>query len=110
MIGIPPLIGFFGKQMVISSSLLGGYVGLVTVAIITSVISGGYYLRLIKEVVLRDREKGEQEAKLESTTSRKTGGPINWVISVTTLITVLYGVNPRLVMVPISLMVTEVCP
>ena len=89
--------------------------GLVTVAIITSVISGGYYLRLIKEVVLRDREKGEQEAKLESTLIKKTdrrgtlqGGSINWVISVTTLITVLYGVNPRLVMVPISLMVTEV--
>ena len=47
LIGIPPLIGFFGKQMIISSSLLGGYVGLVTVAIITSVISGGYYLRVI---------------------------------------------------------------
>ena len=42
LIGIPPLIGFFGKQMVISSSLLGGYVGLVTIAVITSVISGGW--------------------------------------------------------------------
>ena len=60
LIGIPPLIGFFGKQMVISGGLLGGYMGLVTIAIITSVISGAYYLRLIKEIILKDRGKKEK--------------------------------------------------
>lgn len=57
LIGIPPLIGFFGKQMVISGGLLGGYIGIVTVGIITSVISGAYYLGLIKEVMLKEPSK-----------------------------------------------------
>ena len=105
LIGVPPLIGFFGKQMVLSGGLLGGYVGLVTVAIITSVISGAYYLRVIKEVVLRDR--GKEGGELGIREKRGEMGPISWVISIITLVTMLYVVNPRLMVVPISLMVTE---
>lgn len=49
-IGVPPLIGFFGKQMVLSSALDSGYVFMSLVAILTSVISAVYYLVIIKEV------------------------------------------------------------
>lgn len=49
-IGIPPLIGFFGKQMILSASLDKGYYFLVLIAIFTSVIGAGYYLNLIKEI------------------------------------------------------------
>lgn len=48
--GIPPLIGFFGKQMILSAALDNGYVFMALVAILTSVISAAYYLNLIKEV------------------------------------------------------------
>jgi NADH-ubiquinone oxidoreductase chain 2 len=48
--GIPPLIGFFGKQMILSAALDNGYVFMSLVAILTSVISAAYYLNLIKEV------------------------------------------------------------
>jgi NADH-ubiquinone oxidoreductase chain 2 len=49
-VGIPPLIGFFAKQMVLSAALDSGYVFLTLVAILTSVISAVYYLNIIKEV------------------------------------------------------------
>ena len=49
-VGIPPLIGFFAKQMVLSSALDNGYVFLTIIAIITSVISALYYLNIIKQV------------------------------------------------------------
>ena len=49
-IGVPPLIGFFGKQMVLSSALDNGYAFMVLVAIITSVISAVYYLVIIKQI------------------------------------------------------------
>ena len=49
-VGIPPLIGFFAKQMVLSAALDSGYVFLALVAILTSVISAVYYLNIIKEV------------------------------------------------------------
>jgi len=49
-VGIPPLIGFFAKQMVLSAALDNGYIFLVLVAILTSVISAVYYLGVIKQV------------------------------------------------------------
>ena len=49
-VGIPPLVGFFAKQMVLSAALDSGYVFLTLVAILTSVISAVYYLNIIKEV------------------------------------------------------------
>jgi NADH-ubiquinone oxidoreductase chain 2 len=48
--GIPPLIGFFGKQMVLSAALDNGYIFLSLIAILTSVIGAIYYLNIIKEI------------------------------------------------------------
>jgi len=48
--GIPPLIGFFAKQMVLSAAIDAGYIFLTLVAILTSVISGVYYLNIIKQI------------------------------------------------------------
>ena len=48
MAGIPPLIGFFSKQLVLYSALQNGYYFISVLAIIVSVISCSYYLKLIK--------------------------------------------------------------
>jgi len=48
--GIPPLIGFFGKQMILSSAIDSGYIFMSLVAILTSVISAVYYLVIIKQI------------------------------------------------------------
>jgi NADH-ubiquinone oxidoreductase chain 2 len=48
--GIPPLLGFFAKQMVLSAALDNGYVFLTLVAILTSVVGAIYYLNVIKEI------------------------------------------------------------
>jgi NADH-ubiquinone oxidoreductase chain 2 len=48
--GIPPLLGFFGKQMVLSAALDNGYIFLTLVAILTSVVGANYYLNVIKEI------------------------------------------------------------
>jgi NADH-ubiquinone oxidoreductase chain 2 len=47
-IGIPPLIGFFGKQMVLIAALDKGYIFITFIAILTSVISAVYYLVLVR--------------------------------------------------------------
>jgi len=49
-IGVPPLIGFFAKQMVLSAALQNGYYFLALIAILTSVIGAVYYLNIIKAV------------------------------------------------------------
>ena len=48
--GVPPLIGFFAKQMVLSAALTNGYVFMVLIAILTSVTSAVYYLSIIKNM------------------------------------------------------------
>lgn len=48
--GIPPLVGFFGKQMVLSAALDKGYIFITLIAILTSVVGGVYYLTIIKEI------------------------------------------------------------
>jgi NADH-ubiquinone oxidoreductase chain 2 len=55
-VGIPPLIGFFAKQMVLSAALDNGYVFLSFVAILTSVIGAVYYLNIIKEIFFYSSE------------------------------------------------------
>jgi len=49
-IGIPPLVGFFAKQMVLSAAIDNGYIFIVLIAILTSVISAVYYLGIIKQI------------------------------------------------------------
>ena len=49
-VGIPPIIGFFAKQMILSAALDNGYVFMSLVAILTSVIGAAYYLNLVKQI------------------------------------------------------------
>lgn len=56
LVGIPPLIGFFAKQMVLSAALDNGYVFITLVAILTSVISAVYYLGLIRQIFFEKTE------------------------------------------------------
>nr|YP_010944560.1 NADH dehydrogenase subunit 2 [Blastomyces parvus]WMB97436.1 NADH dehydrogenase subunit 2 [Blastomyces parvus] len=46
--GIPPLVGFFAKQMVLSAALQDGFVFLSLIAVFTSVIGAVYYLNIVK--------------------------------------------------------------
>ena len=46
--GIPPLMGFFAKQMVFSSALQEGFIFLTLVGVLTSVISAVYYLFIVR--------------------------------------------------------------
>lgn len=46
--GIPPLIGFFAKLMVLSAALQDGFVFISLIAVLTSVISAVYYLNIVK--------------------------------------------------------------
>ena len=64
-VGIPPLIGFFAKQMVLSAALDSGYVFLALVAILTSVISAVYYLNIIKQVFF-DKSEYKINPELEN--------------------------------------------
>jgi NADH-ubiquinone oxidoreductase chain 2 len=48
--GIPPLIGFFAKQMVFSAALQNGFIFLTFIGVLTSVISAVYYLLIVRKM------------------------------------------------------------
>jgi NADH-ubiquinone oxidoreductase chain 2 len=61
MAGIPPLIGFFSKQFVLYSALQNGYYFISFIAIIVSVISASYYLKIIKVLHTYEEEENVLE-------------------------------------------------
>ena len=52
--GVPPLIGFFAKQMILTSAINNGFIFTTIIAIITSVISAVYYLVIIKMIFFEE--------------------------------------------------------
>ncbi|MBN2357411.1 NADH-quinone oxidoreductase subunit N [candidate division KSB1 bacterium] len=54
--GIPPTGGFMGKFYLFSVAVKAGYVKLVVIAVINSVISVYYYLRLVVNMYMREEE------------------------------------------------------
>jgi NADH-ubiquinone oxidoreductase chain 2 len=62
--GIPPLIGFFGKQLVLSAALEKGYFFMALIAILTSVIGAVYYLGIIK-CIFFDEDKDEIKSEFK---------------------------------------------
>jgi NADH-quinone oxidoreductase subunit N len=55
--GIPPLAGFFGKYYVFTVAFQSGYVGLVFLAVITSLIGIYYYFRIIIAMYLKSSDR-----------------------------------------------------
>ncbi len=54
--GVPPLAGFFAKLLVFTAAYQSGFWWLALIGLITSVISAFYYLRIIVNMYMRDRE------------------------------------------------------
>jgi NADH-ubiquinone oxidoreductase chain 2 len=110
MAGIPPLIGFFSKQFVLYSALQNGYYFISLIAIIVSVISASYYLKIIKVIYTNEpindnnlvpitslaiakgksRAKDEQKNTLTNTHS--------FLISSLTLIILLFFIKPSIIL------------
>jgi NADH-quinone oxidoreductase subunit N len=52
--GVPPLAGFFGKFYVFYAAVQTGLIWLVVIAVVTSVVSAFYYLRIVKVMYFDD--------------------------------------------------------
>lgn len=90
MAGIPPLVGFFAKYMVLYSAIENGYYFLAFIGILASVVSAAYYLRIIRVIHFDSAESDvtSQMGTLASTHS--------YVISVLTLVIALFILSPSL--------------
>ena len=62
--GIPPLIGFYAKLMVLQAVIQSGMVWLAVIAVLFSLIGAFYYLRVVKLVYFDDPAPGHSIGKL----------------------------------------------
>jgi NADH-quinone oxidoreductase subunit N len=85
LLGLPPLSGFVGKLEVFAAAIDAGQAWLAVVAVINTVISLYYYLRVIAPTVLRP-------APADAPPPRAAGATLAGGIAVATIATVAIGV------------------
>ena len=86
--GIPPLMGFFAKQMVFSSALQEGFVFLTLIGVLTSVVSAVYYLYIIKTMFFDKVSSINKQISMLSSS-------LSIIISILTLIILLFMFIPN---------------
>jgi NADH-ubiquinone oxidoreductase chain 2 len=105
MAGTPPLIGFFSKQFVLYSAIQSGYYFMAIVAIIVSVVSASYYLKIIK--ILHTESENTSEVALPSSNGLNNTNTVSlslltnfhsYLISILTLTILLFVIKPSLIL------------
>ena len=71
LLGLPPLLGFFGKFFLFTSAINAGEIALVVVLGINSAIAAFYYLRLVALPLLEDPDDRTREFRLVAIPSRR---------------------------------------
>lgn len=105
MAGIPPLMGFFAKYAVLYTAIHNGYYFISIVAILASVVSSAYYLRVVRVLYFDDpsehADAGVQSSEVLSSTHC-------YVIAVLTLLIALFVLQPSLILNSTQLMAMSI--
>ncbi len=103
MAGIPPLMGFFAKYAVLYTAIHNGYYFISIVAILASVVSAAYYLRVVRVLYFDDSasDAGVQSSEVLSSTHC-------YVIAVLTLFIALFVLQPSLILNSTQLMAMSI--
>ena len=83
--GLPPTVGFFAKLAVLQAVLEAGYVWLVVVAVLLSVVGAFYYLRIVK-LMYMDQPVGEVTIDPRADS--------RWLLSATAVAVLVLGIVP----------------
>jgi NADH-quinone oxidoreductase subunit N len=87
LVGIPPLAGFMGKYYLFSAAIEQGYIWLVVVAILTSVISLYYYLGVVRQMYFQTSTEENILA---------TGAALKTALIICVIGVLLFGIYPNI--------------
>ena len=90
-IGLPPLVGFFGKLAVLTTALDNDKFILVLTAILSSVIGAVYYLTIIKTIYFEDKEYKRSHTYVEISLSNS----FSIILGILNLLTLLFILIPN---------------
>ena len=83
--GFPPSAGFIAKYGLFSAAIAKGYIWLVVIAVLNTLVSFYYYFRIIVNMVMRDEKQS-----LQPTTGFLTGGVLALLIAIVFIL----GITP----------------
>ena len=84
--GIPPTVGFTGKLFLFAEAVKAGYVGLAVIAVLNSLVSVYYYLRVIYLMTMKE--------EWEPTPSFTVPSPVALVLAAAVLLVLWLGMLP----------------
>ena len=87
--GIPPLAGFFGKYYLFTSALQNGYVWLVLIAALGSLIGVYYYFRVIIAMYTTPSSVSPQGGETKASHPSPLGGELEWGAKLALLLCIL---------------------
>ncbi|NCP62259.1 MAG: NADH-quinone oxidoreductase subunit N [Alphaproteobacteria bacterium] len=90
--GVPPFAGFFAKLFVIQNAVSGNHYLAVILAVLGSVVSAGYYLRVIKAMYFDEPVGGEHTMAVDKTVPIQT----KLVLVLSTFLVTFYVIMPHL--------------
>lgn len=95
MSGIPPLMGFFAKYAVLYTAIHNGYYFISLVAILTSVISAAYYLRVVRVLYFDEAVGGTSSVSEDTEVLTSTH---SYIIAVLTMFILLFVLQPSIIL------------
>ena len=98
MAGVPPLVGFFAKYTVLYSAIHGGYLFLAIVAILASVVSAAYYLRVIRVVHFDAIPVSVDNMASSIEVTDSVSSIHSYIVAVLTLFIMLFALAPNLLL------------
>jgi NADH-quinone oxidoreductase subunit N len=84
--GIPPMVGFVGKLFIFTEAVAAGLIGLVVIAVLNSLVSVYYYLRVIYLMYMKE--------EWEETPSFKVPITVSILLVLTFIFTIWLGIFP----------------
>jgi NADH-ubiquinone oxidoreductase chain 2 len=114
MAGIPPLMGFFAKYAVLYTAIHNSYYFISLIAILASVVSAAYYLRIVRVLYFDELPNNETT----SVNTNKQNSDIqesvaitsihSYVIAVLTFFIVLFVLQPSIILNSTQLMAMSI--
>ena len=95
LIGMPPAAGFMAKFYLFNGAVQNGLLWLVIIAVLNSVVSAFYYLRVVKAMWVTPVDAANETASLEKIPA---SGALRVVLALTTLGVLYVGIAPDRVM------------
>jgi len=87
LVGIPPMVGFIGKYLIVLAALNEGYVAMALVLVLTSAASAYYYLRVLVYLYMR-------QPKHSTESFERPGFVYQLALTILAVLAIVYGILP----------------